>query len=84
MMTASDDLRLHLRTGRVLRGRALAVAVMVRELALGLAFGGLSGRLAPSWVQVCDCYTGKVLFEVAAGREKQCRGRVAGCHDGRC
>lgn len=69
MTTTSEDLALRLRTGRILKGRLLALAVVVREAALGLAFGGLSGGLAPSWVQVRDRHTGKSLFEVAAGRE---------------
>lgn len=42
MRTASEELAFSLRTGRVWKGRPLALAVMFREVVLGLAFGGVA------------------------------------------
>ena len=68
---AAVTLRAHLRHGRVLTGRALAVAVALRELPCALLTLGESlhvVRGAPAWVVVEDRLTGEVHRRLAAGR----------------
>lgn len=69
MTLARDEFDLRLQFGRVLRGRPLALAVLLRETLLGLLFGGLSGSLAPAWIVVAERRTRRTAFRVFAGRE---------------
>ena len=66
--SASETLDLTLQVGRVLRGRLLALAVVVRELPLVYLNPGTS-RVAPAWVVVRDRQHGNELLRVRAGRE---------------
>ena len=66
--SASETLDLTLQVGRVLRGRLLALVVLVRELPLVYLSAGTS-RVAPAWVVVRDRQQGNELLRVRAGRE---------------
>ncbi len=66
--TASEDLDLTLQVGRVLRGRPLALAVLLRELPLYL-LDGSGSRAAPAWVVVRERRSGVEVLRVSAGRE---------------
>lgn len=69
MAVAADVLALELQVGRVLRGRLLALAVLVRELPVMLLDGFGSQLLAPAWVVVRERSSGAEVLRVAAGRE---------------
>lgn len=68
MPDASDSLDLSLQVGRILRGRALALAVLLRELPLSW-LGSDASRVAPAWVVVRDRHDGRRLLRVRAGRD---------------
>ena len=59
---------LKLQIGRVLRGRLLALAVLVRDLPL-VYMGAGTSRVAPAWVVVRDRQHGNEILRVRAGRE---------------
>ncbi len=68
---AALSLRAHLRSGRVLRGWPLALAVGLRELPCAVLTAGASVQVpgvAPSWVVVEDRGSGRVLRRLPAGR----------------
>jgi len=68
---AALSLRAHLRRGRVLTGRPLALAVVLRELPCALLSLGESlhvTRVAPAWVVVEDRLSGQVVRRLPAGR----------------
>ena len=65
---AYDSLDLSLQVGRVLRGRALALAVLLRELPLA-PFGADASRAAPAWIVVRDRQDGPKVLRVRAGRQ---------------
>lgn len=58
---------LRLQVGRMLHGRLLALAVVLRALPLTL-LGGDDDAVAPAWVVVDDKATGETLWRVSAGR----------------
>lgn len=64
MGLAAEELDVRLQVGRVLRGRWLVAAVVLRELS---TLGELD-LVAPSWVLVTDPQ-GAVVLRVPAGRE---------------
>lgn len=66
--SASDSLDLSLQVGRVLRGRALAFAVLLRELPLWFIEGDAS-RVAPAWIVVRNRQDGRKIVRVRAGRQ---------------
>ena len=69
---ASDCYSAHLQVGRWLKGPLLAVAVSLRNLALSVATVGLwwdLDHLAPAWVVVTQKDNGRVLGQLAAGRD---------------
>jgi len=66
---AAQEVDLQLQVGRFLRGRALATAVVAREMLIGLLFSGTSETYAPAWVRVASRATGRQLIKVPAGRE---------------
>ncbi len=68
MVSASDSLDLSLQVGRVLCGRALALAVLLRELHLWLIEPDAS-RVAPAWIVVRDRQDGRKILRVRAGRQ---------------
>ena len=67
--SASEDLTLELQVGRVLRGRLLALAVLLRQLPSMLLDGFGSGHVAPAWVVVRERVNGEEVLRVSAGRE---------------
>lgn len=66
--TASDAFDVELKVGRLLRGRALAAAVLLRNL-VWVYLEPTTELLAPSWVVVRDRRTGKKIGSLSAGRE---------------
>ena len=70
MRSATEAYDFHVPYGRVLRGRALSLAVALREIALGnVSMGGPPVYYAPAWAVVTDRASGQEAFRVAAGRE---------------
>lgn len=68
---AALSLRAHVRSGRLLRGWPLALAVGLRDLPCALLTVGESlsrPGVAPSWVIVEDRGTGEVVRRLPAGR----------------
>ncbi len=68
MASASESLDLTLQVGQVLRGRLLALAVLLRELPL-VYFSTADSRVAPAWIVVRDRQDGTEVLRVRAGRE---------------
>ena len=67
MASAAHSLVLDLQVGRRLRGRLLALVVLLREVPL--AWVGLGGvGLAPAWVVVRERSTGEEVLRISAGR----------------
>jgi hypothetical protein len=68
---AALSLRAHLRSGRLLRGWPLALAVALRDLPCAVLTVGESlsrPGVAPSWVVVEDRGSGEVVLRLPAGR----------------
>jgi len=62
-------LEIHLQVGRILRGRLLATAVLLRQLPWVYVSGGDPSRVAPAWVVVRNRADGAQLLRVSAGRQ---------------
>jgi len=69
VVTTADAFNFELQVGRVLHGRLLGLAVLLRELPLLLLDGWGSQAGAPEWVVVRDQGDGSQVLCVGAGRE---------------
>ena len=67
MPVAADSLDCRLQVGRFLRGRLLALAVVLRELPT-ILFDSGGDRVAPAWIVVSDRHNGADVLRVGAGR----------------
>lgn len=66
---ARDEFVFRLQVGRRLRGRLLALTVLLRELPLMLWDGFGSQKGAPEWIVVEDRASGRQCWRVSAGRD---------------